>query len=112
IEEIRTLEAIAASRNITIDVGVRIDPMTSKPYYDKLITTYKQKFGFHINQSGEAFSAIRASKHLRLIGINAHIGSQVLAPGLYVQALNAMYGLAATLRGQGFPIEEVNIGGG
>jgi diaminopimelate decarboxylase len=112
IEEIRALEAIGAARNVTIDVGVRIDPMTRKPYYDKLITTYKQKFGFHINHSGEAFAAIRASKHLRLIGINAHIGSQILAPGLYVEALNAMYGLAASLRGQGFPLEEVNIGGG
>jgi diaminopimelate decarboxylase len=112
IEEIRALEAIGAARSRTIDVGVRIDPMTRRPYYDKLITTYKQKFGFHIHHAGEAFAAIRASRHLRLIGINAHIGSQILAPGLYVEALNAMYALAATLRGQGFPLEEVNIGGG
>jgi diaminopimelate decarboxylase len=112
VEEIHTLESIAAARGITVDVGVRIDPMTRRPYYDKLITTYKQKFGFHIHHADEAFQAVRASRHLRLVGINAHIGSQILAPGLYVEALDAMFGLAAALRGRGFPLEEINVGGG
>jgi len=112
VEEIRALDAIAQAAGRRLDIGVRIDPMTRRPYYDKLITTYKQKFGFHINQCAEAFEAAARCPNLRVTGINAHIGSQILAPGLYVEALDAMFRLAADLRRKGFPIEEINIGGG
>lgn len=112
VEEIHRLQALAEAAGRSIDIGVRIDPMTRRPYYDKVITTYKAKFGFHINQCRPAFEAVRQCPNLRLVGINAHIGSQILAPGLYVEALDAMFRLAADLRRQGFPVEEINIGGG
>jgi diaminopimelate decarboxylase len=112
VEEIRTLDAIGQALGRRLDIGVRIDPMTRRPYYDKLITTYKQKFGFHINHCAEAFEVAARCPNVRVTGINAHIGSQILAPGLYVEALDAMFRLAAELRRKGFPIEEINIGGG
>ena len=112
VEEIQALNAIGQTMGRRLDIGVRIDPMTRRPYYDKLITTYKQKFGFHINQCAEAFAVAARCPHVRVVGINAHIGSQILAPALYGEALDAMFRLAADLRGRGFPIEEINIGGG
>jgi diaminopimelate decarboxylase len=112
VDEIRRLEAVARRAGRTVDIGVRIDPMNRRPYYDKLITTYKQKFGFHITRCREAFAAIRECRSLRLMGLHAHIGSQILAPGLYVEALDTLFGLAAELRRDGFAIDEINIGGG
>lgn len=112
VDEIRRIDSLAARAGRTVDIGVRIDPMNRRPYYDKVITTYKQKFGFHITRCEEAFRAIRECRHVRLAGIHAHIGSQILMPGLYVEALNAMFGLAARLRGDGFGLAEINIGGG
>jgi diaminopimelate decarboxylase len=49
---------------------------------------------------------------VRIVGLHAHIGSQILSPGLYVEALTALFGLAADLRRSGLAIEEINIGGG
>lgn len=112
VDEIRRIDGLAGAAGRTVDIGVRIDPMNRRPYYDKVITTYKQKFGFHITRCREAFAAIRECRNVRLVGIHAHIGSQILAPGLYVEALNAMYGLAADLRRDGFALDEINIGGG
>lgn len=112
VDELRRLDALARALDRPLDVGVRIDPMDRRPYYDKLITTYKKKFGFHIGRCREAFDAVRACRSLRLVGLNAHIGSQILAPGLYVEALDALFRLAADLRREGFPIGEINIGGG
>lgn len=112
VDEIQRINALGEALGRTIDIGVRIDPMTRRPYYDKVITTYKQKFGFHINRCREAFEAIRRCRHVRLVGIHAHIGSQILAPGLYVEALNALFRLAAQLRRDGFSVSELNIGGG
>ena len=112
VDEIRRIDALGREHGRVIDIGVRIDPMTRRPYYDKLITTYKQKFGLHISVCGEAFAAARACRHVRLVGLHAHIGSQILSPGLYVEALTALFRLAADLRRSGVAIEEINIGGG
>jgi diaminopimelate decarboxylase len=112
VEEIRRIDALGREHGRVIDIGVRIDPMNRRPYYDKLITTYKQKFGLHISVCGEAFAAARACRHVRVVGLHAHIGSQILSPGLYVEALTALFRLAADLRRSGVAIEEINIGGG
>jgi len=112
VDEIRRIDAFARAHGRVVDIGVRIDPMTARPYYDKVITTYKQKFGFHISVCGEAFATIRACPNVRLVGLHAHIGSQILNPGLYVHALTALFKLASDLRQSGFSIEEINIGGG
>lgn len=112
VDEIGRIDSLAQHLSRMIDIGVRVDPMTRRPYYDKVITTYKQKFGFPIDRSHEAIDAIRHCGHIRLAGINAHIGSQILSPGPYVHALNALFRLAASLRQEGFPISEINIGGG
>ena len=112
LNEIAKLEALAAEAGRTVDIGVRIDPLTKTPYYDKMITTYKRKFGFPLATCGQAFAAIRQSKHLRLVGLHAHIGSQILAPNLYSEALDALFRLGAELRAAGADIKEINVGGG
>jgi diaminopimelate decarboxylase len=112
VDEIRRVDALGRAHGRVIDIGVRLDPMTRRPYYDKLITTYKQKFGFRIADSAEAFAAIRACRNVRLIGLHAHIGSQIMNPALYVEALTALFRLTADLRRSGLTIEEINIGGG
>lgn len=112
VDEIQRINALGEALGRTIDIGVRIDPMTRRPYYDKVITTYKQKFGFHITKCREAFETLHRCRHVRLVGIHAHIGSQILTPGLYVQALDALFRLTANLRRDGFSVSEINIGGG
>lgn len=112
VDEIRRIDALGRSHGRVIDIGVRIDPMNRGPYYNKLITTYKQKFGFQLGVVAEAFAAIRACRNVRLMGLHAHIGSQIMSPALYVEALNGLFGLATDLRRTGLSIEEINIGGG
>jgi diaminopimelate decarboxylase len=112
VDEIRRIDALGKAHGRVVDIGVRLDPMSRSPYYDKLITTYKQKFGFRIAESAEAFTAIRACRNVRLVGLHAHIGSQIMNPTLYVEALTALFRLTADLRRSGFDIQEINIGGG
>ena len=112
VDEIRRVDALAKAHGRVVDIGVRLDPLTQGPVYGKLITTYKQKFGFLVGTYGEAFTAIRACRNLRLIGLHAHIGSQIMNPALYVEALTTMFREAADLRRSGVTIEEINVGGG
>ena len=112
LDEIARLDAIGRRLDRRVRVGVRLDPMSRRPYYDKMITTYKQKFGFPLATAPQAFAAIRECRNLQLVGLHAHIGSQILAPVLYVEALTAMFQVAADLRRDGFELSEINVGGG
>ena len=60
--EAKELNEIAARRGVTVNVGIRIDPLLSKPYYDKVIATYRKKFGLPIDQ---APTSARRSPHFR-----------------------------------------------
>ncbi len=73
------------------------------------------KFGFSI-ESGAAFNAIsEALRHPRLevVGLHSHIGSQILALGAYVQAMEIMLDLLVKLRDElKFEPRKLGAGGG
>jgi diaminopimelate decarboxylase len=110
--ELATVDRLARERRRVVKVGVRIDPVVKNPTYSTLISTYKQKFGFPVNQSGPVFELAKRCKNVEVVGLNAHIGSQITAPGLYATNLTVLFELAARLREQGIAISEINLGGG
>jgi diaminopimelate decarboxylase len=66
------------------------------------------KFGFGLEDglAQEAIERVRGSRHLRLVGLHAHIGSQIFELEPYVKAIEALAGLAD----EGCRI--LNVGGG
>ena len=56
----RLIDRLARERRRVVKVGVRIDPVVKNPSYGKLISTYKQKFGFPVNESGADLRAGQA----------------------------------------------------
>jgi diaminopimelate decarboxylase len=112
LTEARTVNDVAKKLGRKVNVGIRIDPLLSKPYYDKVITTYRKKFGFPIDQAAGAAQQISALPNLNLIGIMTHIGSQVFQPGRYLTTLDKIFELCGQLKQRGLEIREINIGGG
>lgn len=110
--EARTISRIATELGKSVRVGLRIDPVLSKPYYDKVISTYKQKFGLPIDQAEQAAVEIAKMPGLDFGCIMTHIGSQIFTPGRYLTALEKIFELLGKLDKRGVPIEEINIGGG
>jgi diaminopimelate decarboxylase len=66
------------------------------------------KFGFGLEDglAARAIEAVRRSRHLRLRGLHAHIGSQIFELEPYVTAIEALAGLADE------DCEVLNVGGG
>ncbi len=95
-----------------VNVGMRIDPLLSKPYYDKVVSTYKKKFGFPFDEAAEAGVAINKMENLNLVSIMAHIGSQIFTPSRYLTTMDRMFELIAKLKPHGIEIDEINMGGG
>src|SRR5262245_12649345 len=110
--ELQLIDRLARERRRVVTVGVRIDPIVKNPSYGKLISTYKQKFGFPVNDCGAVFELARRCKNVEVVGLHAHIGSQITAPGLFATNLNVLLQLAANLKGRGVTITEINLGGG
>src|SRR5438105_641359 len=73
--------------------GLRIDPQLSKPYYDKVISTYKEKFGLPISQAEDAVVEIAKLPGIEFRCIMTHIGSQIFTPSRYLTTLEKIFDL-------------------
>ena len=92
------------------DVLIRLTPGI-KPTTHSYVQTGQldSKFGFGLTDgmAARGVAAVRASRHLRLAGFHAHIGSQILELEPYVRAIEALADFAADLEPR-----ILNVGGG
>ncbi len=82
IDRLRRLvaEGELADRSDGQPVLVRVTPDVSGETHEKISTGQADsKFGFAIEQAGEAIARLRAVEGLSLRGLHAHIGSQLLS---------------------------------
>ncbi|MET8275039.1 diaminopimelate decarboxylase [Streptomyces sp. NPDC005096] len=97
-------------------VMVRVVPGIAAGGHAKVRTgTDDQKFGLSITDGSaqHAVTRILDQRHLELVGLHCHIGSQIAAVKPYVVAVRRMVGLMARIRDQhGIALPQLNIGGG
>ena len=111
--ELQAINDVARGKGARARVALRvnpdIDPMTH-PY----ITTglKKSKFGIGADRAMEEFSKAASLSNVEVIGVHAHIGSQLTQVSPFVDSLKKVVGLIETLKKQGIPIRYLNIGGG
>ena len=110
--ELQMIDHIGREKGQVVQIGIRIDPVVKNPSYSKLVSVYKQKFGFPVDRCDGVFELAKKLKNVKVVALHAHIGSQILSPDLYVKNLNVLFDLAGRLKGQGLEIREINIGGG
>ncbi len=112
IIELRQIEEIASSKNKKVNIGIRIDPLVDRHYYDAVIDTYKRKFGYPIDKVKEVFLQFKQFPHLSPFAVHAHIGSQLFDISLYTKSISKIFKLIYDLKKGGIDIKELNMGGG
>jgi diaminopimelate decarboxylase len=115
-EEIERLEAAAAARGRSQDVLVRVTPGVRPNTHDFIQTGQQDsKFGFGL-ADGLAHEAVRRLKdaaHLELVGVHAHIGSQIFELDSYRREVEVLFvAIDEWRRDFGFACRIFNIGGG
>ena len=115
-EEIERLEAAAAARGRSQDVLVRVTPGVRPNTHDFIQTGQQDsKFGFGL-ADGLAHEAVRRLKdaaHLELVGVHAHIGSQIFELDSYRREVEVLFvAIDEWRRDFGFVCRIFNIGGG
>ena len=109
-DELDRLERLHAADGIVPKVLLRITPGVEAHTHEFVMTGQddsKFGFGLKVGDAARAVERARASVAVELVGIHAHIGSQVFVAGFYTQAVEA---LAPFVNNLGLP--ELSIGGG
>jgi diaminopimelate decarboxylase len=111
--EIEKIEAAAAAAGREVRVALRVNPDIDARSHPYISTGLKHnKFGVDIGRARELFSRARRLSHVRMIGVQAHIGSQILEVEPLAQSARELAELAMDLRKEGYRIDTVDIGGG
>ena len=111
--ELRRIDAMAASRGLVAPVAFRVNPDVdpqTHPYISTGLRT--SKFGIPIAEAVEAYAEAKALEHVRVIGVDCHIGSQLTKLEPFGDALALVKNLVLELRDAGHSIEVIDVGGG
>ncbi len=112
--EMDAIERIASEMGVTAPVAFRINPNIDA-HTHKYITTGVEdnKFGISSYEFEAAVAKVRACRHLRLIGIQFHIGSQITdVENVFSLESKCAREIADTFEGMGVKLEHIDFGGG
>ena len=116
LDEIGLLDHVADSLDKEVGVLVRVNPGVEAHTHHYIQTAKPDsKFGFNLaaGLAEEAVGAVLKTQHLRLLGLHAHIGSQIFDKKPFVLALHKLTDFMKEIREKfGVDCEELNLGGG
>jgi diaminopimelate decarboxylase len=112
--EFVNIASIARQMNRTCHGALRVNPDVSDPRTHAKTTTGKKetKFGVDIERARHFFASYGKDPHCRLTAIHLHIGSPIYSAEPYVLAIRKAMDLIDELRGQGYAIDTLDMGGG
>lgn len=113
--ELALLNEIAKNQNKTVRILLRITPGIECHTHEYIQTGHlDSKFGFDLTQLDEAIDLIKDEyKNLSLIGLHAHIGSQIFEKKVYFDEVEVIFKEIKRIKDKyGIILHEVNLGGG
>ena len=111
--ELKLLESIAAKKKMTAPVSIRVNPDVDAQTHPYISTGLKEnKFGVDEATALELYHQAHASDHLKPVGIDCHIGSQLTDISPYLEAVDHLLGIMDQLGDMGITLEHIDIGGG
>ena len=113
IAELEVLNELAAHKEKTARVALRINPDVKAHTHAKITTGLAEnKFGIALCDMDDAVRAAIAMEHIDLVGLHFHIGSQILRMDDFAALCNRINDLQRHLEQSKVKIEHINVGGG
>jgi diaminopimelate decarboxylase len=111
--EVHAINDVAASMGLRARVALRINPDIDPKTHPYISTGLKKsKFGIAAERALEEFKAAASFSHIEVVGLHAHIGSQLTEVAPFVESLKKVLGMVQALKEQGIDLRYINIGGG
>lgn len=116
VDELEQISETATSTGTTAVLSFRVNPGVDPDTLHKINTGISEsKFGIHL-EGGLAFEAYRRATSrpgLRITGLHAHVGSQIVDPAGHVETLRRLLAFARELKERlGVVLDFVDVGGG
>jgi diaminopimelate decarboxylase len=111
--EMLAISQVATSLGVTAPVTIRVNPDVDARTHEKIATGKSEnKFGIPIARAREVYALAASLPGLEVIGIDVHIGSQLVELEPFEQAYKKVAELTRTLRADGHDIRRLDLGGG
>ena len=113
VDSIDELHAISEIAEEEVEMAFRINPDVSPETHPKIATGLKEsKFGIPWEMAERAYEKALKTDHIVPAGIHCHIGSQILSPDPFIEALEKMFDLAIRVEKLGIELDFLDMGGG
>jgi diaminopimelate decarboxylase len=110
--ELHRIDKIAGRLGRIAPVSIRVNPDVQAHTHKKITTgTYETKFGIAFEMIEGVYARARRLKHLKLRGLQMHIGSQITQVGPFQAAVKKIVPLVNHLKAR-YGLEFLSIGGG
>ncbi len=111
--ELDLLAEIAAGKGRVADISIRVNPDVDPRTHAKIATgKAENKFGIPISRAREVYARAARLEGVRVIGVDMHIGSQIVELDPFNDAFALLADFVRQLRADGHTIGHVDLGGG
>lgn len=111
--ELHRLDRVAGEMGKVAPVSLRVNPDVDARTHPYIATGLKQnKFGVAYDQAPVLYRRARGLPHIRIEGIDCHIGSQLTEIAPFAAALEKILDLLDCLEREGIAISHLDLGGG
>ena len=113
ISEAHQLAGVAEVAGKRARVSLRINPDVDALTHPYIATGLKEsKFGIAYAEAFDAYRAVAAMPALEIVGVDCHIGSQLLDERPLLEALDKLLDLIDRLEAEGIQVAHLDLGGG
>src|SRR5260221_4422543 len=111
--EVERIDAIARGRGVRTKIAIRVNPDVDAKTHPHISTGLKiNKFGIPLDDVRPLCARVREMAGVEIVGLHAHVGSQITSLEPLTRAARALVDLSRALQADGTPIEHLDIGGG
>ena len=111
--ELELLNSTAAAIDLPAAVSLRVNPDVDAQTHPYISTGLKEnKFGIDINLAPQVYQRAAEMSHINVVGVDCHIGSQLVDIDPFVAALERLLILVDQLAELGINLQHIDIGGG
>lgn len=113
VAELEVIELLAAAKDTTASVALRVNPNVGAHTHANITTGLAEnKFGIALQDLMPTIDKLKCMKHIKLIGLHFHIGSQILDMTDFVALCDKVNEIQDDLETHGATVQNINVGGG
>lgn len=113
VPELEIINELAAAKGKVARVAFRINPNVGAHTHANITTGLAEnKFGISMDDMDHVIDRAIELKHVKLVGLHFHIGSQILDMGDFIALCNRVNELQEKLYARQLIVEHINVGGG